>query len=98
MGSVVGVTAKNSHKPTPASSKFWQVGRTDESVRFVGSPCLERVKSGRERPSRTTSALPPIADVKCEKADIGDFMSAFDLIMSAITPKADIPDSAVDVR
>ena len=38
------------------------------------------------------------ADVKREKADIGDFMSAFDPIMSAITPKADIPKSTVDVR
>ncbi len=44
------------------------------------------------------SALHPKADVKVEKADIGDFMSAFDPIMSAITPKADVPDSTVDVR
>ncbi len=44
------------------------------------------------------SAIPPKADVKREKADIGDSMSAFDPITSAITPKADIPDSSVDVR
>ncbi len=44
------------------------------------------------------SALPPKADVKGEKADIGDFMSAFDPIMSVIAPKADIPNSTIDVR
>ena len=44
------------------------------------------------------SALGGKADVKREKADIGIFMSAFDPIMSAITPKADIPDSSGDVR
>ncbi len=38
------------------------------------------------------------ADVKREKADIGDFMYAFDPIMSAIPPKADIPDRPVNVR
>ena len=44
------------------------------------------------------SALHPKADVKVEKADIGDFMSAFDPIMSAITPKADITERRGDVR
>ncbi len=44
------------------------------------------------------SALHPKADVKVEKADIGDFMSAFDPIMSAITPKADISGRSVNVR
>ena len=44
------------------------------------------------------SALPPTTDVKRQKADIGKFMSAFDPIMSAITPKADIPDRPVNVR
>ncbi len=44
------------------------------------------------------SALPPKPDVKGEKADIGDFMSAFDPIMSVITPKADILTGPVDVR
>ena len=56
---------------------------------------------GQERTSaglRSMSALHPKADVKVEKADIGDFMSAFDPIMSAITPKADILTGPVDVR
>ena len=44
------------------------------------------------------SAFGGKADVKREKADIGIFMSAFDPIMSAITPKADIPSGHVDVR
>ncbi len=44
------------------------------------------------------SALHPKADVKVEKADIGDFMSAFDPIMSAITPITDIPEKHGDVR
>ncbi len=44
------------------------------------------------------SAIPPKADVKREKADISDPMSAFDPITSAITPKADIPERRVDVR
>ncbi len=44
------------------------------------------------------SALHPKADVKREKADIGDMMSAFDPIMSAITPITDIPVSTIDVR
>ena len=44
------------------------------------------------------SAFGGKADVKREKADIGDFMSAFDPIMSAITPITDIPDRLANVR
>ncbi len=44
------------------------------------------------------SAFGGKAVVKGEKADIGDFMSAFDPIMSAITPITDIPVSTIDVR
>ncbi len=44
------------------------------------------------------SAFGGKADVKVGKADIGDCMSAFDPIMSAITPKADISDRPVNVR
>ncbi len=44
------------------------------------------------------SAFGGKADVKREKADIGDFMSAFDPIMSVITPKADILTGPVNVR
>jgi hypothetical protein len=44
------------------------------------------------------SALPPKADIKRQKADIGKFMSAFDPIMSANAPKVDIPNSTIDVR
>ncbi len=36
------------------------------------------------------SALPPTTDIKCEKTDIGDWMSAFDPIMSALPPITDI--------
>ncbi len=44
------------------------------------------------------SAIPPIADVKREKADIGDFMSAFNPIMSALPPITDISGRPVNVR
>jgi len=44
------------------------------------------------------SAFEGKADVKGEKADIGDFMSAFDPIMSALPPIADIPDRTANVR
>ena len=56
---------------------------------------------GQERTSAALDFMSVVggkADVKREKADIGDFMSAFDPIMSVIAPKADIPNSTIDVR
>ncbi len=44
------------------------------------------------------SAFGGKADVKREKADIGDFMSAFNPIMSALPPITDIPGKPVNVR
>ncbi len=44
------------------------------------------------------SAFGGKADVKHGKADIGDFMSAFDLIMSALPPTTDISGRFANVR